>query len=86
VGAARAGPSMASVPPGLPELPLALPEEVPHGALLFPGGSPVIFSRSSFLSPGAIARVVGAWRGACGPPLPTRVERRVEGDGVKCGS
>jgi len=28
---------MASVPSGLPELPLALPEEVPHGALLFPG-------------------------------------------------
>lgn len=68
----------------LPELPLALPEEVPprrRSASFFPGGSPVIFSRSSFLSPGAIARVVGAWR-LWDPPL---LLGRASGDGVKCG-
>ena len=44
----------------LPKLPPGLLGEVPPPSGSFPGGSPVIFGRP--LSPGAIARVVGAWR------------------------
>lgn len=51
----------------------------PRGAS-FPGGSAVIFGRP--LSPGAVARVVGAWR-TVGPLYCTPVE---SGDRVKCGS
>lgn len=64
----------------LPELPLALPEEVPHGGLLFPGAVRSFSAVRPFI-PRRNCSCGGsvAWS-LWGPP--TRAE---SGDGVKCG-
>jgi hypothetical protein len=64
----------------LPELPLALPEEVPHGGLLFPGAVRSFSAVRPFI-PRRNCSCGGsvAWS-MWGPP--TRAE---SGDGVKCG-